>query len=196
MTPAIAAGNHFSHSGAPMYYPDYETFTTLTTRGNLIPVYHEIMADMDTPVSAFKKIDDGRYAAGRASKVGKNGHSTASSVQIRPVIRSKGETVEIVSRTEHQAEKTSDPLGFVKEYLARFHPVEIDGLPGFRQRVGYLGYDMVRYFERVQIINLLSSTRTTVTSVTDTIVIFDNVNRKSGLFPMRTGRRQNARIGL
>ena len=45
-----------------MYYPDLATFATFTARGNLIPVYREIMADMDTPVSAFKKIDDGRYS--------------------------------------------------------------------------------------------------------------------------------------
>ena len=42
-----------------MYFPDYATFTTLSSQGNLIPVYREIMADMDTPVTAFLKIDDG-----------------------------------------------------------------------------------------------------------------------------------------
>ncbi|HJV36072.1 MAG TPA: anthranilate synthase component I, partial [Geomonas sp.] len=44
-----------------MYHPDYATFQTLSAQGNLIPVYREILADLDTPVSAFKKIDDGRY---------------------------------------------------------------------------------------------------------------------------------------
>ena len=45
-----------------MYSPDLATFTSLAAKGNLVPVYREIMADMDTPVSAFRKIDDGRYA--------------------------------------------------------------------------------------------------------------------------------------
>ena len=45
-----------------MYYPDKESFAALAAKGNLIPVYREIMADMDTPVSAFMKIDDGEYS--------------------------------------------------------------------------------------------------------------------------------------
>jgi anthranilate synthase component 1 len=45
-----------------MHYPDFESFSKLASQGNLIPVYREIMADMDTPVSAFRKIDDGRYS--------------------------------------------------------------------------------------------------------------------------------------
>ena len=42
-----------------MYFPSLDGFRSLLPNGNLIPVYREILADMDTPVSAFKKIDDG-----------------------------------------------------------------------------------------------------------------------------------------
>ena len=45
-----------------MFFPPIDTFRELSRRGNLIPVYREIMADMDTPVTAFKKLDDGRFA--------------------------------------------------------------------------------------------------------------------------------------
>jgi len=45
-----------------MFFPNLETFCTLACTGNLIPVYREIMADLDTPVSAFKKLDDGRFS--------------------------------------------------------------------------------------------------------------------------------------
>ena len=45
-----------------MYFPDIATFQKLSLQGNLIPVYREIMADMDTPVTAFKKLDDGRFS--------------------------------------------------------------------------------------------------------------------------------------
>ena len=45
-----------------MYFPARDTFYSLVEKGNLIPVYREIMADMDTPVSAFRKLDDGRFS--------------------------------------------------------------------------------------------------------------------------------------
>ena len=45
-----------------MFSPNIDTFRTLSCLGNLIPVYREIMADMDTPVTAFKKIDDGHFS--------------------------------------------------------------------------------------------------------------------------------------
>jgi len=36
-----------------MYEPDFETFTGMSEAGNLIPVYREILADTETPVSAL-----------------------------------------------------------------------------------------------------------------------------------------------
>ena len=45
-----------------MYCPSREEFLHLASQGNLIPVYREILADMETPVSAFCKIDDRRSA--------------------------------------------------------------------------------------------------------------------------------------
>jgi anthranilate synthase component 1 len=74
----------------------------------------------------------------------------------------------------------SDPLTFVKDYLGRYTPVELAGLPRFfGGAVGYLGYDMVRYFE-----DLPTAKPATIGAwdsyfvITDTILIFDNVNQK------------------
>ena len=44
------------------YIPSLKEFSALAKTGNIIPVYKEILADMETPVSAMAKIDDGRYA--------------------------------------------------------------------------------------------------------------------------------------
>ena len=43
-------------------FPSRESFRELARRGNLIPVYREIIADMETPVSAFQKIDTGDHS--------------------------------------------------------------------------------------------------------------------------------------
>ena len=45
-----------------MIVPSLEEFRSLARGGKLVPVYREVFADHDTPVSAFRKIDDGPYA--------------------------------------------------------------------------------------------------------------------------------------
>lgn len=166
-----------------MYYPDFSTFQTLAAQGNLIPVYREIMADLDTPVSAFRKIDDGRYAFLLESIEGGEKWARYTFLGAAPevVIRSRGTVVEVLETGKPlRREEVADPLGFVRDYLARFTPVEIPGIPRFfGGAVGYLGYDMVRYFER------LPTERPAVIGawdsyfvITDTMLIFDNVSQK------------------
>ena len=166
-----------------MYYPDLATFATLTARGNLIPVYREIMADMDTPVSAFKKIDDGRYSFLLESIEGGEKWARYTFLGSTPaeVIRSCGNAVEVLS--EHgviRREATTDPLGFIRDYLARYTPVEVEGLPRFfGGAVGYLGYDMVRHFENLPTVKpAVIGAYDSYFFITDTIVIFDNVRQK------------------
>jgi anthranilate synthase component 1 len=166
-----------------MYYPDFASFATLTARGNLIPVYREIMADMDTPVSAFKKIDDGRYSFLLESIEGGEKWARYTFLGSTPsqVIRSSGNTVELLSENGAiRREETTDPLGFIRDYLARYTPVEIEGLPRFfGGAVGYLGYDMVRHFEKLTTAKpALIGAFDSYFFITDTIVIFDNVRQK------------------
>jgi anthranilate synthase component 1 len=165
-----------------MYSPDFASFQALAAQGNLIPVYREIMADLDTPVSAFKKIDDGRYAFLLESIEGGEKWARYTFLGSNPsvVIRSLGNSVEVLEEGAVRREETKDPLGFVRNYLQRYHPVALDGIPRFfGGAVGYLGYDMVRYFEQ------LPATKPAVINaydcyfvITDTILIFDNVSQK------------------
>jgi len=166
-----------------MYYPDFETFRSLSSRGNLIPVYREILADMDTPVSAFRKIDDGRYSFLLESIEGGEKWARYSFLGSSPeeIIRSKGNIVEILAADgSTQREETDDPLGLVREHMKRFTPVEVDGLPRFfGGAVGYIGYDMVRYFERVSLTKpAVLDAWDSYMVITDTILIFDTIRQK------------------
>src|SRR6185369_3382818 len=166
-----------------MYFPDRMTFADLAAKGNLIPVYREIMADMDTPVTAFKKIDDGTYSFLLESIEGgeKWGRYTFLGASPSVVIRTRGDLVEILKSGEAPVSlQSKDPLGSVRDYLARFEPVEVDGLPRFfGGAVGYLGYDMVRFFE-----DLKSDKPAEIGAwdscflITDTLLIFDSVRQK------------------
>lgn len=165
-----------------MFFPPRNIFNTLAEKGNLIPVYREIMADMDTPVSAFRKLDDGRFSYLLESIEGGEKWGRYSFLGSTPsvIIRSKGNLVETISDGNIVQQETSDPLACIKDLLAKFTPVEVDGLPRFfGGAVGYLGYDMVRHFEHLPTTKpALIDAYDSYFLITDTIVIFDNVRQK------------------
>ncbi|GAW66101.1 anthranilate synthase subunit I [Geoanaerobacter pelophilus] len=165
-----------------MYYPDFASFQTLSTKGNLIPVYREILADLDTPVSAFKKIDDGRYGFLLESIEGgeKWGRYTFLGSSPAVVIRGKDNWVEIVEGGEVRRVESSDPLNYIRDYMARYQPVEVPGIPRFfGGAVGYLGYDAVRHFETLPDSNPSDiNTYEANFIITDTILIFDSLSQK------------------
>jgi anthranilate synthase component 1 len=166
-----------------MYLPDLETFRSLARRGNLVPVYREIMADLDTPVSAFRKIDDGRHAFLLESIEGGEKWGRYSFLGTAPskVIRSRDGVVEVITPNGGiERHEVADPLEFLRQLLAIYQPVELPGLPRFvGGAVGYLGYDMVRHVEdlptdHARAIGAFDSCFV----IADTLVIFDNVRQK------------------
>ena len=66
-----------------MYYPTKKEFIKLAKKGNLIPVYKEIIADMETPVSAFKKIESGLFLSPRKRR-GRRKHGAIFIPRERP----------------------------------------------------------------------------------------------------------------
>ncbi|OGR24985.1 MAG: anthranilate synthase component I [Desulfuromonadales bacterium GWD2_54_10] len=165
-----------------MFSPHIDDFRTLSSLGNLIPVYREIMADMDTPVTAFKKLDDGRFSFLLESIEGGEKWGRYSFLGSNPslIVRSKGNLVEIIENGITTALTSADPLGCIRDILARFNPVEVEGLPRFfGGAVGYMGYDMVRHFEHLPTNKpALLDAYDAYFLITDTIVIFDTMSQK------------------
>ena len=165
-----------------MFLPDISTFKTLAQQGNLIPVYREIMADMDTPVTAFKKLDDGQFSFLLESIEGGEKWARYSFLGSSPslIVRSRGHVVETIENGTTNTITADDPLAYIRELLSRYTPMEVEGLPRFfGGAVGYLGYDMVRYFEEIPSQKpACLDTYDSYFLITDTIVIFDNVRQK------------------
>ncbi len=165
-----------------MFFPPRATFHTLATEGNLIPVYREIMADMDTPVSAFRKIDNGQFSYLLESIEGGEKWGRYSFLGSNPslIIRSKGSVVETIENNITTTIVSEDPLAEIRALLATFEPVEVEGLPRFfGGAVGYLGYDMVRHFEHLPTNKpALIDAYDSYFLITDTIVIFDTMSQK------------------
>ena len=166
-----------------MYCPSFSDFLKLSKQGNVIPVYKEINADLDTPVSSFLKLRKSRYAFLLESVEGQEKLGRYSLLGSDPslIFSSKGRNIEIrhghVGKVERFVTKT-DPLAEVKKIMQGFKAVSVSGLPRFYGGlVGYIGYDSVRFFERIPDKNPDELGLPDMFFMfTDTILLFDHVN--------------------
>jgi anthranilate synthase component 1 len=134
-----------------MTFPTLEEFRSLARGGKLVPVYREVFADHDTPVSAFRKIDDGPYGFLLESVEGGEKWGRYSLLGSRPsvVFVARGSQCEIREGGKTRAGK-KPPLEELAELLAKHQAIALPGLPRFcGGAVGYLGYDTARWFENL-----------------------------------------------
>ena len=131
--------------------PGREEFRKMARYGNLIPVYTELVADAETPVSAFSKIDEGGYSflLESAEHINHGGRYSFVGSNPRVVFKSRGRKVTVIEQgVAREFETEGDPLAELQKLMARYIPVPAPYLPRFAGgAVGYLGYDMVRFFE-------------------------------------------------
>jgi anthranilate synthase component 1 len=166
-----------------MVVPSFSDFKQMATRGNLIPVFEEIHYDLETPLSAFRKIDDGKSSFLLESVEGgeKWGRYSFLGSGSSHLFRSRGEEFEILKNGEVLRKgNVSDPLLALENFMGTYHPVHHDDLPRFSGgAVGYLSYDIVRSFERLpdrlqQDIDFYDCSF----MITDTLLAFDNLKKK------------------
>jgi len=171
-----------------MYAPTLEQFRSLATQGNLIPVTRTLLADIETPLSAYRKIRgfgeaflfesvEGGEHLGRYSFVGCNP---------RAVIRQMGGRVEVLADGEvtasHQIgtgkNMVRDGLEVVEGVMRQYRPVAVPGLPRFTGgAVGFIGYEFIHDVEPVVPRPPSDELGTPVMCflVADQILIFDRV---------------------
>ncbi len=167
-----------------MYKPDKQQFLELAQHGNLITVRHEYLADMETPVSAFKKIADEEFAFLLESVENGENLGRYSFLGCTPniIFKSKGREIDILYPQEHGEETFThdNPLEVLKDLMSRFQPVPVEGVPPFTGgAVGYISYDFVRSFEDIPDSNLDDlNIPDCFFMVTDTLIAFDHVKHK------------------
>lgn len=168
----------------PLYKPSLDDVRTLAQEGGMIAVHRELPADLETPVSVYLKLTqpgtpsfllesvERGEQVGRYSFIGVNSPMTITAIGDQVTIGGVGGAVlETVQ---------GDPLTIVKELMAGRHSVKMPGLPRFNGGVvGYFGYDLVRFMERLP----ATATRTLevpdmVLLMTDNLVVFDHVRHK------------------
>ena len=152
-----------------MYYPTLDEVRQLKKYGNLVPVYYEMMADLETPVSAYLKIARGNYSFLLESVEGGERLARYSFIGTEPslILKTGGEN-------------QVDPLLLIEDEFKQFQPVPMAGLPRFHGgMVGYLSYEVARYFERLPSpehdpLGLPES----VLMLADTLLVFDHLTHK------------------
>ncbi|MDQ3339173.1 MAG: chorismate-binding protein [Myxococcota bacterium] len=171
-----------------MHTPSRDEFVAAAGRGNLIPVYRELLADSDTPVSAYAALGAGDHSFLLESVVGGATWAAYSFVGVAPraLVRWTAGTASVTwydvdgGGPPRTAEwQTPDPTAALAEVLGELRPVEMPGLPRFwGGAVGWIAYDCVRAFE-----DLPARARPGVEIpslcmvVTDTLLIFDNLRQ-------------------
>ncbi len=189
MTAPMLSHSPTDHHHATRVLPSRDAVRPLAMAGggNCVPVYRELVGDLETPVTAYLKLAaggdhgfllesvEGGERVGRYSFLG---------TQPRVVLRLHDHALTATYAdgtvtTEH----FDDPLTALGRYLAAYRPVALPGveLPKFLGgAVGYLGYESVRYFEptvpraATDPLGLPDA----VFMLTDTVLIFDHFRRK------------------
>jgi len=181
-----------------MYQPSLGTYLHLAKEYNLIPVYREVLADLETPISVFMKLCQEEPGAFLLESV-EGGEKVArySFLGSRPLltIASRDGTTSVVEgesaseyRTVGQATQGNgdakklqgDPLTHLRDVMATFRVYQPAGLPRFAGgAVGYLAYDAIRYYERLpggQTDDL--QLPDALFMVTELVVVFDHLKHR------------------
>lgn len=163
-----------------------EQFSQLAARGyNRIPILREVLADLDTPLSAYLKLAHAPYSYLLESVQGgeKWGRYSIIGLPAQTVIRVFGQDVRVTHADqllEHA--KTADPLAWIAQYQQQFRVPRLSEIPPFTGGlVGYFGYDTIRYVEPRLAATQRPDTLGTpdiLLMVSEEVLVFDNLKGK------------------
>jgi anthranilate synthase component 1 len=163
-----------------MVFPSFDVFRELAQQGSLIPVYREIISDIETPVSAYLKLDTGEntFLLESAENAQRFGRYSFIGVNPKLVFSMKGRKATIMQNYQTRSYETDlDPLAELQKLMKPYKPITYGEQPLFYGgAVGYLSYESARYFEpKVQLakkddLNIPDA----CFMITEALVIFDH----------------------
>jgi len=165
-------------------HSDFETVEKLAKGCGLVPISRELLADTETPVSAYLKIrSKSSYTFLFESVVGGEQIGRYSFLGVDPflIFRSRGKAISIedVTTGERRAFK-GEPIEELRGMLAKYHSQHVEGLPRFTGgAVGYVSYDAIRLMERIpETVEDDLNLEDILLLFFDTLLAFDNVTHK------------------
>ena len=177
-----------------------EQFLALSEQGyNKIPLMREVLADLDTPLSAFLKLaaQPNSYLFESVQGGEKWGRYSIIGLPCKTRIEVRGQ--QITLRSEDNTTETfesPDPLDWIENYYQEFRVAPVDGLPGFTGGlVGYFGYDTIRYIETRLAGHENPDTLGTpdiLLMVSEEVVVFDNLKGELFFIVLADTKTDNA----
>lgn len=135
-----------------MFYPELSQVKALAGNYNVIPIRMEVYADMETPISLFKRFEDSEFCFllesveggekwARYSFIGRNPFIIAKSSRNKTIIEEKNGNVSI---------EEGNPVEILKNLMGKFKGADLPMMPRFNGgAVGFFGYDLIRYYENL-----------------------------------------------
>ncbi len=162
--------------------PSFSQFKEMATRGNLIPVYGEFLADTETPVSAYLKIKDKDFSYLLESADGGTTWGRYSFIGYKPLVvaRFKNRQMEVVKDDETLFyRQVENPLTVLRNLVSQYRPVPSKSLPPFQGGlVGFFNYDLIRTWEPVPGGCNDESIPECIFTASERLVIFDHLTHK------------------
>ena len=134
------------------YAPTREEFLRLARDHTLVPVWREILGDLETPVGAYRKLgaEPNSFLLESVEHGERWGRYSFIGVDPFLVMRSRDGVVEWEGEAPAAAREARDPLEALERAVAAYRAPALPGLPPLHGgAVGYLGFDCVRYVERL-----------------------------------------------
>ena len=177
-----------------------EQFDAFAQQGyNRIPVYREILADLETPLSTYLKLARGPYSYFLESVQGgeKWGRYSIIGLPCRTLLKVDGSQLTVESDGQiTESLETADPFVFIEQYQQRFKVPELEELPRFNGGlVGYFAYDSVRYVEKKVAHSAPKDTVNTpdiILMLSEEVVVLDNLRGKLMLMVYQDPSVENA----
>ena len=162
-------------------FPNQKKFTDLAHSFDAVPVFRRLLCDSLTPVSAFRRIDDGTDACLFESVVGGEQVGRYSFLAVHPHMRliATGNEVTIERDGQSESHVVDNPLAEFRKLIDSVRVARLEGMPPFTGgAVGYAGYDIVRYVENLP--NPPTDDRN-ISDMSfafyDSMLVFDNINK-------------------
>ena len=131
-------------------FPDQQTFTEMAGDYDAIPISRRLLSDSLTPVSAFRRIDNGSTACLFESVIGGENVGRYSFLAIDPQVQvaSFGNRVTHTEGASSNSYQCKNPLEEIRRRINLYKVAQFPDMPPFTGgAVGYAGYDVVRYVE-------------------------------------------------
>jgi anthranilate synthase component 1 len=178
----------------------FEQFNDFAKQGyNRIPISREILADLDTPLSAYLKLADGAYSYLFESVHGGEqwGRYSIIGLPCKKIVKVFGNEITVAFENEIIENVTDkNPLEWIEEFKVRYRVPEIEGLPRFNGGlVGYFGYETISYIEP-RVCKIMKPDEIgapdILLMVSEELLVFDNLSGKMLLLTHANPEESNA----